>query len=303
MANFGFYPSNSSSSRKNMKFTENFHNEINVSYADEWPFFPVDQKSEKNLPFLLNLTDSFETTSKICQRFKIIPEIEFIALDTLESLLESFLYDLSKDIETEMKGDLKAINGCWEEASQIFEKDVPLIILLNISLAAKYIDRSTHFNLGKVLQLVHLVSDEKYDITSIKEHEMCLFKNIGFKVSRPVALHSMEQMIKLVYNEEFLNISLDEFLKVGLLTLRFAYMEKYKIYSSLINGISNSNTFKTFTRDKVLLAAAVVFATCNTVSRSAVWIKDVLKQLSDTCGFQEQDIILLSEKIMQFVKE
>lgn len=241
-----------------------FHNDINKVYDEDWQKFLSESNNIQTpniLLFFLNLSSSFDTTSTICKQMNLSTETEFIALDYLESMLEQFLQDLTKAINDEANKDHEKIDSYWSESFKVFEKDVPLIIFLTVSIAAKYTDADTHFGLLKVQELVQKVTGEEYLLSDLKGHEFNLFKLMNFQVARPAALHSMEHFIKMVYDKKVLvGIGLGYFLNVGVLALRYAYLHKNTIYESLEKGISDRVRFKKFTKDKVLLGASVVYA-------------------------------------------
>lgn len=258
-----YNPSSSYSSFQKTASTPLFHNDINKAYDEEWQKLlerSKDVHTLKMLPFLLNLSTSFDTISKLCKEMDISIETEFIALDCLESMLESFLHDLTKAINEESNGDSETINTYWSDSHKVFEKDVPLIIFLIVSIAAKYTDANAQFDHHKVRELVQKVTGEEIELSDIREHEYNLFKTMDFKVASPVALHSMQQLMKLIYDKSFVKVELANFLKVGVLALRYSYLNKHEIYESFAKGIKNQMKFKKFTQDKVLLAAAVVYA-------------------------------------------
>lgn len=260
------YPSSSKSSLSNPAKNPAYHDDINHAYNEEWQKLLArsrDLQDLKTLPFFLNLSSSFDTISKLCHQMNISTEAEFTALDCLESMIESFLYELTEAIKKDSNGDPEKINTYWSDSYKVFEGDVPLIIFLILSIAAKYTDAKTQFDLPLVRELAQRVTGKEYELSEIKDHKFNLFKTMGFTVLRPAALHSMEQLMKMVYDKRFLRVSLEEFLSVGVLALRYSYLDKNRIYESLADVIGDPVKFKKCTGDKVLLASAVVYASKN----------------------------------------
>lgn len=239
-----------------------FHNDINKVYEEDWQQLLAQSnniQAPNIISFFLNLSSSFDATSTICHQMNLSTEIEFIALDYLESMLEQFLHDLTVAINEEANGDVEKVDNFWSESFKVFEKDVPLIIFLIVSMAAKFIDAYNPFGLQKVQMLVQEVTGVEYTIQDLKDHEFNLFKLMDLKVEPPIALHSMEHFMKMIYAKE-VGVSLGYFLNVGVLALRYAYLDKHKIYEGLGKGIADSVNFKKFTGDKVLLGASVAYA-------------------------------------------
>ncbi|XP_063706188.1 uncharacterized protein LOC134835248 [Culicoides brevitarsis] len=286
-------------------FSKNFHTEINQGYDEEWrqvlPDLETDQTS--SFSFFLNLSTSFDFLSTLCQQLNLSTETEFIAFDCLENLLEAFLQHLTVSIDEEAAGDVEKKEIFWQETHKSFENDVPFVLFLTLSIAAKYVDAGTTFDLHKVQELVQKVTENEFSLQDLNEREAVLFEMMHFKVNRPVALHSVEQMMKMIYDRNVVGMKLSQFLDVGTETLRFAYLEKHKIYQKVKGDLPDESLFKKLTGDKVLLAAATVFASCNITNCPDAWIKQILLQLSDTCLYKEDDIVKLGTAILQELED
>lgn len=236
-----------------------FHSDINNTYQQTWKKLLKEVQSvhKISIKFLMNLSETFNTISKLCVHLNLCPDVEFSAFDSLEHMLDSFLFDLTKAIDNEPT-DKETKSFYWNQVCDTIKVDSPLIILLTLSLAAKYNNAKTMLDTKKISELMETCTEEKYTSADITKHEFNLFKTMGFSVARPNTLHSMEHLLKLIYDPKEVQVDVREFLMVGVTVLRYTYLKKNDIYAALEKLIPDPSTFKKFANDKILLAAAVV---------------------------------------------
>lgn len=279
--------------------SKEFHDEINADYMAEWKkslLFTKPTLKDK-AAFHFNFKPTLELIGKICINLKLTVETEFAAYDCLIFMLENFLDQLNDAIEDETAGDVETVEACWRQVYVVFKQDVTLIIFLIISITSKVYSQ---VKVLKAEQLHALMVHCGQDIAlkDLVKRELQLMKTMNMSVPEPKALLAVEPLLRNVLKGMNALARLGPLNKLAITLLRLTYLDSYAIYGRVVADLNDNKLIRRLMEDKALLAASVVYLTCNICYvRSPMVLRIILATIGNECKRNVHDILKMSQAI------